>query len=191
MIANRYLSVDCRKHNIQYVLVPWPPWPVHNNQVAAPGSWNLEHLEPGRCSGGSMMPSWRSDHSSMFMLITPLTNDNSKGVPVHLTRKLLFNSSCNCPWVMSASRWDINQESSMEKLSVSYNLRVLRGVSVNWDDGSKSRLPYNFPKFPQFSRDDQHPHDKKMGGVKVWPILHLRSHYPTSIIHYFPLLIAL
>ena len=125
------------------------------------------------------------------MLITPLTNDNSKGEPVHLTRKLLFNPICNCPWVMSASRWDINQEGSMEKLSVSYNLRVLRGVSVNWDDGSKSRLPYNFPKFPQFSRDDQHPQDKKMGGVKVWPILHLRPHYPTSTIHYLRLLIAL
>ena len=120
-------------------------WPVHNNQVAAPGNWNMEHLEPGRCSGGSMMSSWGSDHSSMFMLITPLNNDNRKGVPMHMTRKLLFNPSCNCPWVMSASRWDINQESSMEKLSVSYNLRVLRGVSVNWDNGCKSRLPHNFP----------------------------------------------
>ena len=107
---------------------------------------------------------WRENCCSIRVVIVPEWWVLHAGI---LIRRVRWK---NCPCLTTSGRW---------------------GVSVNWDNGCKSRLPHNFPKFPQFSRDDQHPHDKKMGGVKVWPILHLRSLYTLSVIHYFHLLFPL
>ena len=107
---------------------------------------------------------WRENCCSIRFVIVPEWWVLHAGI---LIRRVRWK---NCPCLTTSGRW---------------------GVSVNWDDGCKSRLPHNFPKFPQFRRDDQHPHDKKMGGVKVWPILHLRSHYTSPLIHYFHLIFTL